>query len=181
MIDKVLIGECIKGDFRTFRKVVESASPQVFSVAFRMIGEEEIAKDIVQDTMVTVWEKNGSIKTPEAFKTWLYRITYNKCCDFLRKKKINGEVRGDETGWKLISETVFSEHPSDLENKEIATIIRSLTEKLSPKQKTVFVLCDLEDMSNEETSEITGMSRSNIKANLHFARKRIGEMIEKYI
>jgi RNA polymerase sigma-70 factor (ECF subfamily) len=62
----------------------------------------------------------------------------------------------------------------------MALIIKTLTEKLSPKQKAVFVLCDLEDLSHEEISEITGMSRRNLKANLHFARKRIGEMIERY-
>jgi DNA-directed RNA polymerase specialized sigma24 family protein len=42
-------------------------------------------------------------------------------------------------------------------------------------------MCDLEELSHEEISEITGMSRRNIKANLHFARKRIGEMVERYI
>jgi RNA polymerase sigma-70 factor (ECF subfamily) len=60
-------------------------------------------------------------------------------------------------------------------------LIRLLTEKLSPKQKAVFVLSDLEEMSNEEISEITGISRTNVKANLHYARKRISEMIEKHI
>jgi RNA polymerase sigma-70 factor, ECF subfamily len=180
LIEQALIEECRKGDFRNFRKVVASASPFAFSVAFRMVGDEDIAKDIVQETMVTIWEKIGTIKSPEAFKTWLYRITYNKCCDCLRKKKVNAEVRTDEKGWKLISDTVFSEHNSELENKEMAMIIKTLTEKLSPKQKAVFVLCDLEDLSHEEISEITGMSRRNLKANLHFARKRIGEMIERY-
>lgn len=181
MIELTSIEECRKGDFRNFRKVVASASPIAFSVAFRMVSDEDIAKDIVQETMVTIWEKIGNIKSPEAFKTWLYRITYNKCCDYLRKKKVNGEVRADEKGWKLISETVLTEHSSELENKEIAMIIKAMTERLSPKQKAVFVLCDIEELSHEEISEITGMGKRNIKANLHFARKKIGEMIEKYI
>jgi len=60
-------------------------------------------------------------------------------------------------------------------------IISIMTEKLSPKQKSVFILSDLEEMTPEEISEITGMSRRNIKANLHYARKNIGEMIAKYI
>ena len=123
MIELTLIEECRRGDFRNFRKVVASASPLAFSVAFRMVGDEDIAKDIVQDTMVTIWEKIRNIKSPEAFKTWLYRITYNKSCDYLRKKKINGEVRADEKGWKLISETVFSEHFSESPPRE--TIVRS--------------------------------------------------------
>ncbi|MGD0340898.1 MAG: RNA polymerase sigma factor [Bacteroidales bacterium] len=180
MIERSLIEECRKGDFRNFRKVVASASPFAFSVAFRIVGDEDIAKDIVQETMVVIWKKIGNINSPEAFMTWLYRITYNKCCDFLRKKKINAEVRADDKGWKLISDTVFSDNAHELENSEIAAIIKLLTEKLSPRQKAVFVLCDLEEMSHEEISVITGMSRRNVKANLHFARKRMGEMIERY-
>jgi RNA polymerase sigma factor, sigma-70 family len=181
LIELELIEECRKGDFRNFRKVVTSVSPFAFSVAFRILGDEDIAKDIVQETMVTIWEKIGNIKSPEAFKTWLYRVIYNKCCDYLRKKKVNAEVRADEKGWKFISDTVFSEYNQALENKEIAMIIKVLTERLSPVQKAVFVMCDLEELSHEEISEITGMSRRNIKANLHFARKRIGEMVERYI
>jgi RNA polymerase sigma-70 factor (ECF subfamily) len=69
----------------------------------------------------------------------------------------------------------------EIENKETAMMIKILTNKLSPKQKAVFVLSDLEEMSNEEVALITGMSRINVKANLHYARKRIGEMIAKHI
>jgi RNA polymerase sigma-70 factor (ECF subfamily) len=181
LIDLTLIEECRKGDFRNFRKVITAASPLAYSVAFRMLGDEDIAKDVVQETMITIWGKIGKINSTVAFKTWLYRITYNKCCDYLRRKKVNAEVRADEKGWKLISEKVSSDNVHELENNEMAAIIKSLTEKLSPKQKAVFVFSDLQDLSHEEISEITGMSRRNIKANLHFARKRIGEMIERYI
>jgi RNA polymerase sigma-70 factor (ECF subfamily) len=68
-----------------------------------------------------------------------------------------------------------------MENLEIAGIINLLTDRLSPKQKAVFVLSDLEDMTAEEISGITGMSRTTIKANLHYARKSISQMVEKYI
>jgi RNA polymerase sigma-70 factor (ECF subfamily) len=68
-----------------------------------------------------------------------------------------------------------------LENSETARIINTLTNRLSPKQKAVFVLSDLEEMSSDEIAGITGMSKSGIKANLHYARKNISEMVEKYL
>ena len=68
-----------------------------------------------------------------------------------------------------------------MENSETARIISLLTDRLSPKQKAVFVLSDLEEMSHDEISEITGMSKSGIKANLHYARKNISEMVKKYL
>jgi RNA polymerase sigma-70 factor (ECF subfamily) len=146
-----------------------------------MVGDEDIAKDIVQETMVTIWEKIGKIKSPEAFTTWLYRITVNKCYDHLRKRKINNEVRADDKAWAFISDHFAADRVSELENNEIAMMTRALTERLSPKQKAVFILSDLNEMTPDEISEITGLSKRNIKANLHYARMRIGELIEKHI
>ena len=56
-----------------------------------------------------------------------------------------------------------------------------LTGRLSPKQKTIFILADIEEMTGEEISQITGISKSVIKANLYYARKNISAMIRKYL
>ena len=146
-----------------------------------MLGDEDLAKDIIQETMITMWQKLKKIRSAEVYKTWIYRIVINKCYDQLRKRKRNPEFVTDEKTWTFISNSISEEPSSILENRETARIINLLTNKLSPKQKAVFILSDLEEMSNDEISEITGMSKSGIKANLHYARKNISEMIEKYI
>jgi RNA polymerase sigma-70 factor (ECF subfamily) len=181
LIEKELIEQCRKGDLQNFRKVVEKTSPFVFSVAFRMLGDEDSASDIVQDTMVTIWEKIVKIKTAESFKIWVYRITMNKCYDLMRKRKQKPEYRFDDRTWALISNHISESMVSDLENKENAMIINLLTDKLSPIQKSVFILSEIEQMSNKEIAEITGMYRSSVKANLYYARKNIKEMIRKYL
>jgi RNA polymerase sigma-70 factor (ECF subfamily) len=181
LIDQEVIEECRKGNLQNFRKLVEMTSPFAFSVAFRMLGDEDQAKDIVQETMVTIWTKLQKIRSAGSFKTWLYRIVINKCYDQLRKKKRNPEFNTDEKTWALISNHISEEPTAQMENKETAQIINFLTNKLSPKQKAVFVLSELEEMSNEEIATITGMSKANIKANLHFAREKMCELIEKYI
>ena len=181
MIDLKLIEECRGGNFNNFRKLVEATSPFAYSVAFRMLGNDDQAKDIVQETMVTIWQKLKKIKSSEVYKTWIYRIVVNKCYDQLRKRKRNMEMIMDDRNWALISNT-FSQVPSTaLENTEIAGIISLLTEKLSSKQKAVFVLADLEGMTHDEIAEITGISKSSVKANLCLARKSISEKIEKYL
>ena len=181
LIDKNLIEECRGGNFNNFRKIVELTSPFAFTVAFRILGDEDQAKDIVQETMVTIWQKLKKIKSAEGYKTWMYRIVVNKCYDQLRKKKKHPEFTGDEQTWALISNSISEGPSADLENKETAGIISLLTNRLSPKQKTVFILSDIEEMSYDEISEITGMSKSGLKANLHYARKNISEMVEKYL
>ena len=173
MIDIKLIEECRGGNLNNFRRLVESTSPFAFSVAFRMLGDEDKAKDVVQDTMVTIWQKLKKIKSAEVYKTWIYRIVVNKCYDQLRRMKRNPEFVADEKTWAVISDRISEGPSAELENSETARIINLLTNRLSPKQKAVFVLSDIECMSNDEISAITGMSKSGIKANLHYARKNI--------
>ena len=181
MIDKKLIEECRNGNLKNFRRVLELTTPFVYAVAFRMLCNDEQAKDVVQDTMVVVWQKLGKIKSAESYKTWIYRIVVNKCYDILRKRKRNPEFKPDEKSWAIISNTISEGPSAELENKENAIIISSLTNRLSPKQKAVFLLTEIEQLSHEEVSEITGLSKSAIKANLHYARKNISEKLEKYL
>jgi RNA polymerase sigma-70 factor, ECF subfamily len=146
-----------------------------------MLGDEDQAKDVVQETMVTIWQKLRFIKSAELYRTWTYRIVINKCYDYLRKRKRNMEFIADDKTWARIS-NCFSQQPcAALENSEIAQVIALLTESLSPKQKAIFVLSDLEGMSNDEIAEITGISKSSVKANLWHARKFISEKVEKYL
>lgn len=181
LIDIKLIEECRGGNFNNFRKLVELTTPFAYSVAFRMLGNEEQAKDVVQETMVTIWQKLKKIKTSEVYKTWIYRVVVNKCYDQMRKRKRNPEFIADELTWALIANKVSEGASEALENSEASKIISLLTERLSPKQKAVFVLSDLEGMSNDKISEITGISKSAVKANLYHARKSISERVEKYI
>ena len=181
MIDTKLIEECRSGNLNDFSRLVELTSPFAFSVAFRMLSDEDHAKDIVQETMVSVWKNLKKIKSAEVYKTWIYRIVMNKCYDHLRRKKRNPEFIADEKTWEAISNRIAEGPSEELENGETAKIISILTNKLSPKQKAVFVLSELEELSSDEIAEITGMSKSGIKANLHYARKSISQMIEKYL
>ena len=146
-----------------------------------MLGNEDQAKDIVQETMVTIWQKLNKIKSAEGYKSWIYRIVVNKCYDEMRKRKRTPEFVTDELAWRLISNKISEGPSAALEDNETSKVIALLTDKLSPKQKAVFILSDLEEMSNDGISEITGLSKSAIKANLYHARKSISEKIEKYL
>ncbi len=181
MIDLELIEQCRGGNFTNFRKLVELTSPFAFSVALRMLGDEDQARDVVQETLVTIWQKLEKIKSAEVYKTWIYRIVVNKCYDHMRKTKRNPEFNASEATWLMISNSISQGPSAELENNDISKIINVLTQKLSSKQKAVFVLSDLEGMTNDEISEITGLSKSAVKANLYHARKSISEKVEKYL
>jgi RNA polymerase sigma-70 factor (ECF subfamily) len=181
LTDIRLIEECRSGNLESFRKLIDSTTPFAFSVAFRILGNEEKSRDVVQEAMITIWQKLRKIRNVEAYTTWVYRIVVNQCYDELRKQKHVPEYSADEKTWKLLAETIGEDFSGKLENEEIAKIVNVLTEKLTPRQKTVFVLSEIEQLTPDEIAEITGMSKSLIKANLYYARKNIGEMLIKYL
>lgn len=167
-------------DESAFRLLVDRYSGFAFSVVFRIVNDEEESKDIVQEAFITVWKRLEKFDREMKFENWLYKIAVNKCLDALRRKKRRALEYPDNGHWNF-PEMIHNENPETIwSNKEMGQMIQQLTHMLSPKQKVVFVLSDLEGLSHDEISGITGMAKSSIKSNLNFARRNIGKMIEKH-
>jgi RNA polymerase sigma-70 factor, ECF subfamily len=181
LIDFKIIEECRTGNLNNFGKLVRMTTPFAFSVAFRILGNEDDAKDTIQDIMVTIWQKLEKIKTADAYKMWVYRLIVNRCYDVLRKRKRNPETLADDKLWELLAHINSHNPERELENNEMSAVISLLTGELSEKQRIVFVLSEIEDMSNDEIISVTGMNRSSVKSNLYHARKNIGEKLKKYV
>jgi len=177
---KALIKSCIEKDEAAFRKLVDRYADYAFSVAYRVVNNEEEAKDIVQESFISVWNNIDRFDAGRNFSNWLYRIIINKGYDSLRRMKLrmnHAEVNNpDFTG--IISD---NNPEKKLDNEEIGRVIRLMTEKLSPKQKMVFILSELEGLSHDDISEITGMAKSSVKSNLNHARQKIRVFIKNYI
>lgn len=167
-----------RGDKQAFGMVVSAFQYSVFRFAFRLLGNEEEARDATQDTFVKAWIKRQSYNPEYQFSTWIYRIAGNVCCDRLRslkRKKFQPETIADETTAVRSPENIESE----IINRELADFILYFTQDLTPKQKLVFMLRDIEGFEVGEVERITGMSGAKIKSNLYLARKYIKAKIEK--
>lgn len=180
METKTIIINCKKGDQEAFRNLVDAYSNFAFSTAFKILNHEEEAKDIVQESFITVWKKIDSFNPEMNFSNWLYRIIVNKCYDVLRKKKKQRMSYPDEQNWDAFGMTDDDETEKNINNREFSEILQKLTLNLSAKQKIVFVLCDLDELSQDEVAEITGLSKTRIKSNLNHARRNIQLMLEKF-
>jgi RNA polymerase sigma-70 factor (ECF subfamily) len=178
---KDIIKSCINRDETAFRLLIDRYSDFAFTVAFRIMNDEEESNDIVQETFITVWDKIGDFDPEKKFSNWLYRIIINKCYDSLRKKKRIKLVYPEANSWNIPG--IYEENNTErkLDNEEIGRMIRQLTFKLSKKQKVVFILSELEGLSHEDITQITGMAKTSIKSNLNHARRKIGEKIKKHI
>ncbi|MBN2698041.1 MAG: RNA polymerase sigma factor [Bacteroidales bacterium] len=181
METKNLIESCIKKDESAFRILVDRYAGYAFSVAYRVVNDEEEAKDIVQESFIAAWNSMERFDSGRNFSNWLYRIIVNKCFDSLRRGRLKG-INRTEAEHPGISRIISDSDPGKkLENKEIGRIIRLMTGKLSPKQKAVFILSALEGLSHDDISEITGMAKSSVKSNLNHAIKKIRACLEKYL
>ena len=161
--------------------LVEQYSGYAFSMAFRIINDEEESNDVVQESFIAVWNKIDSFDINKNFTNWFYRILVNKCYDSIRRKKRRQEVHPDQDNWDI--RKLYSENNPEntLDNKEIGRVIRKLTYQLATKQKIVFVLSELEGLKHDDIANITGMAKSTVKSNLNHARRNIGKKLEKYI
>lgn len=171
-----LITSSKRNDEKAFRQIVECYQSMIYSLAFRILCNEEEAKDIVQETFIKVWVNLSGYQADKKFSTWLYAIATNLCLDKLKSSKHRYQTGTmDETLNNLISS-------EDIEqtfiNSELGDIILRLTNELTPKQKIVFTLRYLQELEIAEIVQITNLSPTKIKSNLFLARQTIRRKLE---
>lgn len=181
-MDQLTLNEIIeqskRNDQKSFRKIVEVYQSMIYSLAFRIMCNEEEAKDIVQETFIRVWTNLSSYQQDKKFSTWIYAIATNLCLDKLKssKQRFKSESLNENVNLLISSENADKR----LIDSELGEVILSLTNELTPKQKIVFTLRYIEDMEMDEIVEITGLTPEKIKSNLYLARQAIRTKIEKY-
>jgi RNA polymerase sigma-70 factor (ECF subfamily) len=167
-----LVTRSRQGDTKAFGTLVAAFQQLVFRLSFRLLCSDEEAKDMVQEVFVKVWLQLARYNPRYRFSTWLYTVTCNMCYDRLRSLKRAPE----STDISLLAERIAAS-PDSVEasiiNREQGELILYFADELSPKQKIVFTLSDVEGLEVEEVEQVTGLSAGQIKSNLHLARKYI--------
>jgi RNA polymerase sigma-70 factor, ECF subfamily len=166
-----------QNDEKAFRQLVEGCQSKAYTLAFRMLCNEEDARDMVQETFLRIWLNRTSYLPEKKFTTWMYAIATNLCLDKIKSSK--RFVRSpflDETLKQVASAEDVEQAVID---SELGALIRTLTLELTPKQKAVFTLRDLEGLEVEEIAQITGLSPGNIKSNLFLARQNLRKRMSR--
>ena len=172
-----LIKNALEGDLSAFEAILKNHQYYAYTVAFRVLTNDDDAKDVVQECFVRIWKNLGSYNMKVKFTTWMYKIVINLCYDKLRRRKMENERR------ETIDDAFVSglDNPEKLlTNKEQAEIIKHVSNRLPEKQRMVFVLRDLEELTTEEVSQIMEISVESVKTNLSIARKTIRTKLIKW-
>jgi RNA polymerase sigma-70 factor (ECF subfamily) len=173
-----IIEKAIAGDEYAFRLLVEKHQVFAYSLSYRFVSSQDDAADITQEAFIRLW-KNISRYRPEVkLTTWLYKIITNLCLDYLKSKHRKHQKRMRPIdNHHSIMDPVGTDQP--LLDQEFKRLVLEMTNELTPKQKAVFILRDIEELEMKEISEILSMSAGNVKSNLYYARIKMSELVKK--
>ena len=173
-----LISKCVERDAQAFERLVRQFQSFAFALAMRLLADEDEAKDVVQECFVRVWTNINRFDQKRKFTTWLYRIVTNLAVDRLRAMRRSRRIFFARDEHVEPGDAQSTEDIAEIEsNRELAAMINDLTRELPVKQRLVFTLRDLQDLSVEEVAEVATMSVGSVKTNLHYARKRIRRLL----
>ncbi len=185
-----LVERAQDGDRQAFQKLVEKYQRKVYGVCIGMLKDEADSKDVSQEVFIKVYRYIDNFNFESSFYTWLYRITVNKCIDFIRKQKRkkevdyddeilrDGDVEGDE---HILPSRLGIDPDKAYGRKELRANMLKALETLSEKHRTILVLREVEGLSYLEMAEVLDVSKGTVMSRLYHARRYFQEAVEEYV
>jgi len=180
-----LIRRCQAGDTEAFDELVTRNRTRVFSMIYNMVHSEQDAWDLAQDSFLKAWRSIKRFRGRSSFYTWIYRIVMNVTIDWLRKKHVKGAGAefDDATLLKEVdpaSKTVPKAEAlpyETMERGEIRARIDQAIAQLSPEQRAVILMKEVEGMQYHEIAEALGCSIGTVMSRLFYARKKLQNLL----
>jgi RNA polymerase sigma-70 factor (ECF subfamily) len=175
--DRQLVETIRKGEPQAFEQLVRRKTSKVYSLCYRIIGNSEDAKDISQLVFIKLWENLQKYDPAYAFDTWLYRMVTNVAIDFMRNKQ--SRENAVNSNLRLVKTVTDAEQGVIVQRKEIENVFNAVSSVLSPKQKTIFVMREMDDLPSSEIAKILGCRESTVRNHLFNARKLMQQQLKK--
>lgn len=179
-----LIHRIKHGEKEAYRELVERYQQRVFMLIHEMVRNRADAEDIAQETFVKAYLALPEFKGDSGFFTWLYRIAYNMAIDFKRKVARRGgemltldEAHSSQADW-LMGQVESPQ--SQLTREEQRRQIRAALDSISEEHRVAIVLREIDGLSYAQIAEVTGVSRGTVMSRLHYARKRVQDLIRRW-
>ena len=175
--DRQLVETIRGGDPGAFEVLVRRKTSKVYSLCYRIIGNSEDAKDISQLVFIKLWENLEKYDPQYAFDTWLYRMVTNVAIDFMRNKQSRDNAVNSNL--RLVKTSSDAEQGTIVQRKEVESVFNTVSQVLSPKQKTIFVMNQMDDLSSSEIAKVLGCRESTVRNHLFNARKLMQQQLRK--
>src|SRR5262245_35337057 len=185
VVNRELILRCQKGDTAAFEELVKRFERKVFGLIYQIVRSANEVEDIAQEVFTKLFFSLPQFRLDASFEAWLYRITVNQCCDYLRKRKrtrhVNeSELSEEEAAYFEKVGTFSQSREMDISLRlEMKQTADNLLSALPLQERSLLVLKEVEELSIEELIAIFKASKSAIKVRLFRARRRLKSLYEK--
>jgi len=182
--EREIIRRVIDGDKNAFEELVLANQKNVYNLALKMTGNEEDALDVSQEAFLKAYRQLDGFRGESKFSVWLYRLTYNLCIDFLRKKPrskiISLSYEDDEGDAKFLEIPDTRNLPEDsaLRN-ETRRIIAAGIMEMAHKHREILVMREITCMTYDEIAETLNVNVGTVKSRLARARMKLVEILSK--
>ena len=171
--DSEIVGQVLAGDTEAYGVLVERYRVELGRIAEAMLGDGDVAADVLQEAFISAYQSLGRCRDPERFKAWLYQIVRNRCRDVLRRRPHvtldSVEVAARETADMPLAES------------ELAGLLEQAMEALTVEQREAFVLKEIEGRSYQEMTELLATRVDALRMRVMRARdvlrKRLGGVV----
>jgi RNA polymerase sigma-70 factor (ECF subfamily) len=168
--DEELVARSIAGDAASFNQLVVRWERPIYALAYRVIGREEDARDVCQETFLRAFRALGGFKGQAKFSSWLYRIALNLCRDWIRRERRAPTVQAPE-GTDLIelaAERTPSEAVEDLiARHDLGRAVSRAMGALSDEQRTAIILKEYHGLTFQEIADLLNCPLSTVKTRLY--------------
>ncbi len=175
-MDELYLRLVLAGDASKFSWFVDNYKGMAFSIAYRIVNNREDAEEIVQDAFLKAFKSLGKFRRGSKFSTWLYRIVVNTAYTKIRTASLHPDFFDESDAEGVLIENVDSAYHS-LDAAERSAVVNKAMDRLSVDDRLFLTLYYLNENSIEEITEITGISRENVKMKLHRARNRMYKVL----
>ncbi|AIM59398.1 RNA polymerase [Cellulophaga lytica] len=175
--DQYYIAKVLNGDPQAYTFLVNKYKDMVFTLAVRMLRNNEEAEEVAQDAFVKAYAKLNKFKGDSKFSTWLYKVVYNTSLDKLKKLKKDALVVPIENVTERSLHTIDNAL-EQMQNKERTVAIQQCIALLSADERALLTLFYFDEMSLKEIAKITATSVNNLKVKLFRSRKKLAAIIE---
>lgn len=180
--DKELLLAMQDDDELALDELIGRKTGPLVQLAYRILGDYEEARDVVQVTLFRVWENREKFNPRWSPNTWIYRIANNLAIDHLRSRKSREKTHEPvRQHLRQVADSRDRRSLTELHDDEVMEIFQELAAELTEKQRMVFMLREIEGLSSKEVGEALGCRESTVRNHLFNARKLLRrEVVRRY-
>ena len=159
-----------------FTELFRQHEHKLYTLALRLTKSDQLAKDIIQEVFLKLWDQRAIIHTIQNMEAWLYRVTENKIIDFLRKASADNRLK--QLIWDHVQQIV-NESEQYLAAKEYNQIIQKAIEQLPPQRKLIYQLNKENGMNYREIADELQISKHTVKNQLSTAIQSVRNFLSR--